>query len=106
MIAKASKYAEYSKLYGKQRWRNKAKRQMQLEPLCAMCLQQGLVIAAEVADHIIPHKGDEQQFWNGKLQSLCWRCHSGSKAFEEAHGYSKAIGADGWPLDNRHPANR
>lgn len=60
--------------------------------------------AATVADHIRPHRGDPALFFDPtNLQSLCdeypWRCHSSVKQSEERLGYSKAIGADGWPID-------
>jgi 5-methylcytosine-specific restriction enzyme A len=63
------------------------------------------VVAAQVADHIVPHRGDSQLFWLGDLQSLCWSHHSGSKQVEERRGYRDEIGSDGWPTDPRHPAN-
>jgi 5-methylcytosine-specific restriction protein A len=74
-----------------------------------MCKAAGRVTPATVADHIEPHRGDPDRFWNGKLQSLCdrrpWRCHSSVKQSEEALGYSEAIGEDGHPIDPRHPWN-
>jgi len=47
--------------------------QLQRGPLCAMCLAEGKVVAARIADHIEPHHNDPIRFWNGKLQSLCAR---------------------------------
>lgn len=91
--------------YGLQRWRRRSLAQLRAEPLCAMCLQAGRTTAASVADHVVPHRGDEEAFWNGKLQSLCDHCHSQTKQREEARGYGDAVGEDGWPLDPRHPAN-
>jgi len=45
-------------------------------PLCAHCLIDGLAIEATVVDHIIPHKGNQQLFWDeSNWQSLCKRCH-------------------------------
>jgi 5-methylcytosine-specific restriction protein A len=59
-------------------------------------------------DHIVKHNGDIALFWCGDegLQTLCSTCHSSAKQSEERTGYSKAIGADGWPTDDRHPANK
>lgn len=71
-----------------------------------MCLQQGKVEPACIADHIEPHRGDEMAFWFGPLQSLCKQHHNGAKQMLEHRGYDKAIGADGWPVDPKHPANR
>jgi 5-methylcytosine-specific restriction endonuclease McrA len=92
--------------YGKMRWRRMSKAQLRDHPLCVKCLQRGQVIPATVADHIIPHKGDQHAFWFGKLQSLCVPCHNHHKRFEELRGYTTDIDASGWPTDPRHPANR
>jgi 5-methylcytosine-specific restriction endonuclease McrA len=38
-----------------------------------------------VADHVVPHRGDERLFWNcTNLQTLCKPCHDGPKARVEA----------------------
>jgi len=42
----------------------------------------------------------------GALQSLCAHCHSSTKAIVEKRGHDPAIGADGWPIDPRHPIYR
>jgi 5-methylcytosine-specific restriction enzyme A len=75
-------------------------------PLCKMCLARGLVVAAQVADHVIPHKGNYNLFWFGELQSLCTDCHNRDKQQIERKGYTTDIGKDGWPTDQRHPANK
>ena len=95
--------ATQQKWYGSQRWRNRARHQLRLHPLCVMCLAQDQVVPATVADHIIPHKGNERLFWEGELQSLCATHHSASKQQAEKHGFYNDIGPDGWPLDPRHP---
>ena len=105
-MSKYDRYKKHRHLYGKQRWRNMAKQQLKLEPLCCMCLDHGVVTPAYAADHIVPHHGDEQSFWSGKLQSLCEQHHSGSKQRIEKKGYVNDIGLDGWPVDAGHPVNR
>jgi len=95
----------YRQWYGLQRWRERAQQQLHDHPLCEMCLQKGVVTAAEVADHVEPHKGDEIAFWHGDLQSLCFHHHNSQKQIEEGRGYSNEIGTDGWPVDPAHPAN-
>jgi 5-methylcytosine-specific restriction enzyme A len=90
-------------LYNKQRWKRRRKLQLTLEPLCAYCLKDGQVVPATVADHIVPHHGDEQAFFFGALQSLCDGCHSSVKAIEERRGFATTIGVDGFPTDPRHP---
>src|SRR5262245_30295226 len=66
-------------------------------------LERGHINAAAIADHIEPHKGNQQKFFFGELRSLCKLHHESAKKREEARGYSTAIGADGWPVDPRHP---
>lgn len=45
-------------------------------PLCRMHEHQGRLEVATVVDHIIPHKGDKDLFWDSKnWQPLCKRCH-------------------------------
>ena len=89
--------------YQLEAWRRRAKLQLLHEPLCAYCLQRGLVVPAEIADHVERHCGDYTKFLTGKLQSLCRSCHSSIKAREERRGFRLDIGVDGWPLDPRHP---
>lgn len=99
----------YRRLYKDRRWIARRAEQLSREPLCARCAKAGRVTAATVADHVIPHRGDERLFFDGRLQSLCdarpWRCHSSGKQSEERRGYSAEVGLDGWPVDGRHPAN-
>lgn len=48
-------------------------------PFCRMCGD-----AAQVVDHIRPHKGDKEMFWDrDNWQSLCTPCHSGPKQRQE-----------------------
>lgn len=59
-----------------------------------------------VADHVQPHRGNLELFWSeGNLRTLCKPCHDRDKQSEERIGFSKAIGLDGWPTDEKHPAN-
>jgi len=70
-----------------------------------MCQQHGVTTPATVVDHIDPHKGDLVAFWLGPVQSLCKQCHDSPKRYVEQRGYSNAIGADGWPVDPKHPVH-
>jgi 5-methylcytosine-specific restriction enzyme A len=92
--------------YGTQRWKRMRRAQLQREPLCAFCMKQGKLTAASVADHVEPHRGNEQMFWHGELRSLCQFCHSGTKQQQETRGYATDIGRDGWPICELHPANK
>ena len=91
--------------YSRRRWRKLRAAQLAADPLCCMCLALDRVTAATVADHVVPHRGDEELFWNGELQSLCKHHHDSAKAREEFAGYSGVTDEDGYPLDPKHPQN-
>ena len=91
--------------YSKPRWSRLARHQLQSNPLCCMCLKEGKVVAASIADHVIPHRGDPQLFWFGALQSMCELHHKSYKQKQENKGYDSHIGNDGWPTDPLHPVN-
>jgi 5-methylcytosine-specific restriction protein A len=93
------------RLYGR-RWRKRAQAQIRKDPLCVMCAMEGRVTAATVADHIIPHRGDHELFWNGELQSLCEQHHNSRKQRTEKRGYDTACDVHGRPLDPNHPSNK
>ena len=74
-----------------------------------MCQKEGKTEPATVADHVEQVDHDAVRFWMGKLQGLCARHHNRHKQWAEKdakHGYSRAIGANGWPADGRHPVYR
>lgn len=91
--------------YSLQRWRRRAKYQLQTHPLCASCLKAARVTAATIADHNPPHQGVWNAFRLGPLQSLCRDCHSGKWA-EDRRGYRCDVDDDGYPMDPNHPFNR
>lgn len=85
-------------LYGTWRWQKKRKALLDAEPLCRMCKERGVITPARIADHIVPHKGNEDLFWNGELQPLCKPCHDSDKQRIESGGKAKVTtGLDGWP---------
>jgi 5-methylcytosine-specific restriction protein A len=66
------------------RWRQASKQFLILHPLCAECDRQGKTTAARVVDHIRPHRGDEQLFWDqDNWQPLCKKCHDRKTASED-----------------------
>lgn len=81
-------------------------RQLAEFPLCAMCERLGRVTAADTADHVVPHRGDPELFWNGALQSLCASCHSSLKQQQEKSGTFRGCDTHGRPLDPNHSWNR
>ena len=46
------------------RWRRVSRLYLKKNPLCAECLKEGRVVPAEVVDHIVPHRGDYNLFWD------------------------------------------
>jgi len=58
------------------RWERARRAFLAAHPLCAECLRQGRTRAADVVDHIVPHRGDMRLFWDmDNWQALCKRCH-------------------------------
>jgi HNH endonuclease. len=67
-----------SKLGYNRRWDHARKEFLKLHPLCVIC-----GCPATEVDHIIPHRGNKQLFWNvNNWQSLCHTCHSKKTARE------------------------
>ena len=92
------------RLYDNQRWRKVRRMHLAEHPMCVMCERQGRVTAATVVDHIVPHEGNADLFWDmDNWQSLCATCHSGIKRQQEHHGYSQAADINGLPMDSGHP---
>ncbi|WP_163854613.1 HNH endonuclease [Paenibacillus elgii] len=66
------------------RWRKYRLQYLAEHPLCVECKKQNRLTAANVVDHIEPHKGDYFLFWNPKNhQGLCDSCHSTKTARED-----------------------
>ena len=98
--------SDYAHLYGRQ-WAKYRKRFLQANPLCRMCEQQGYIEEATVVDHIKPHKGDLDLFFDlNNLQSVCKAHHDSDLQSIEARGFDASVGEDGLPSDPNHPFNR
>ena len=89
--------------YGRVGWRKRAKHQLAVEPFCRMCAEDGVSVAATVADHVEPVGDDMRKFYYGPLQSLCKPHHDAAKKRDERRGFSTRIGVDGMPTDPNHP---
>lgn len=96
----------WRRLYNTQEWHRLRTAQLRDEPLCKYCLEQGRTEAATVVDHVIPHRGDRDLFFNGKLASLCKKCHDGAKQRLEKSGYLVGHDVLGTPLDKNHHWNK
>jgi len=71
-------------------WRRYRQAFLFKSPLCVECDKRGQITAATVVDHIAPHKGNMNIFWDKKNhQSLCKRCHDIKTARKDG-GFGRA----------------
>lgn len=60
-----------------------------------------------VADHKVPHRGDQRLFWNAaNLHCICKGCHDSLKQRQDKSGTMPGSTMDGRPVDPAHPWNR
>jgi 5-methylcytosine-specific restriction protein A len=88
----AKRPAYYKEFYASPRWREAREAQLRLHPLCRRCLERAnRVEPATQADHIVPHQGNAELFFDfeNNLQSLCGPCHSHKTATEDG-GFGNA----------------
>lgn len=78
--------------YSSAAWKKLRIWQLKRQPLCEFCLKAGRVSAADTVDHIRPHRGKMELFFDkNNLQSLDKSCHSSAKQRMEKSG---AFGCD------------
>ena len=66
------------------RWQKARERFLRSNPLCVYCKAKGRVEVANVVDHIVPHRGNQEIFWDeSQWQALCKSCHDSTKQKEE-----------------------
>lgn len=66
------------------RWDTASKVYLANNPLCRWCEAQGRLVPATVTDHIRPHRGDAELFWDTEnWQPLCTQCHNKKTARED-----------------------
>ncbi|MHB8303615.1 MAG: HNH endonuclease [Acidobacteriaceae bacterium] len=73
------------------RWQKTSRAYLAAHPLCVDPYQahRARAVAATQTDHIVPHRGDMQLFWNhDNWQPLCAQCHS-RKTAEEDGGFGR-----------------
>lgn len=74
----------YSKLYNTKQWANYRKLYIKENPLCVECLKNDRYNPSAVVDHIRPHKGNVNMFWDrNNHQALCKKCHDKKTARED-----------------------
>lgn len=58
------------------KWQQARKSYLSRHPLCVRCQAKGKYTQATVVDHITPHRGDKNLFWDSNnWQPLCKACH-------------------------------
>lgn len=102
-VAPKQKASAHARGYSR-RWRRARLAYLRQHPLCAYCKKDGQYNPAHVVDHIQPHKGDRQLFWDwANWQGLCTRHHNSTKQKEEISGATVSQdGADGLPINPQH----
>ena len=78
-------------------WQKARRAYLAEHPLCVMCNAVKRVTAANVVDHIIPHRGNQELFWDeANWQALCKTHHDTDKAEQEGrHAARTKFGEDG-----------
>jgi len=95
MAAQSERY--WANWTGQRRWRKLRRAHLAREPLCRECLKEGKVTPATDVDHVQPHRGDRDKFWNGAMQSLCKVHHGAKTALENGKRPKVKIEVDGAP---------
>src|SRR4051812_30753896 len=87
------------RLWYQSRWWNAIRRaQLKREVNCRLCVHRGRMTPAVAVDHVEPHRGRRDWFFNTfNLQSLCLHCHNSIKKRMES-GKSSGAALDGSPL--------
>ena len=69
---------------------HRRRHQLMVQPLCEICIQNGIATVAVVGDHIEPVAGSWMRFRTGRL--LCAHCHGFTKRLLERDGYVREVG--------------
>lgn len=68
------------------KWRTARNRFLKVNPLCIRCKDEDRLVKATVVDHIKPHRGDKNLFWDkSNWQALCKRCHDKKTMTEDRY---------------------
>lgn len=64
-------------LYLGSRWKRMRSEHLLNEPFCRECAKKGIRTKGNEVDHLVPHRGNLELFFDKKnLQTLCKSCHS------------------------------
>lgn len=65
------------RLYNDRKWKKASREFLAMNPLCVLCEKAGKVVPAAHTDHVRPHRGDVQLFWDAdNWQPLCASCNA------------------------------
>lgn len=67
---------ETDPFYSSTRWKKFRAYYKKRHPLCELCLEQGLVVATQVVDHVVPIKDGGKKLSSDNVQALCRKCHA------------------------------
>jgi 5-methylcytosine-specific restriction enzyme A len=88
-------------------WYKARKAYLKEHCLCVECLKFGHITAANVVDHIKPHRGNNVLFWDmNNWQALCAPCHDQHKKRLEMSGKILGCTVTGVPVDTGHHWNQ
>ncbi|MXS81562.1 HNH endonuclease [Nitrosomonas oligotropha] len=88
------------------KWQKARKEFLKDNPLCIDHKERGYIVDATVVDHIKPHRGDQELFWDrSNWQALCEVCHDSHKQRLEKSGIDAGCSVDGIPIDSNHHWN-
>ena len=74
----------HRELYASYVWRRAARVYKDANPLCVACLEGGVATPVWAVDHIVPHDGNLDLFWDeSNWQSLCESHHNAKTAREQ-----------------------
>ncbi|MBP1849682.1 HNH endonuclease [Rhizobium halophytocola] len=80
------------------RWSKARITHLSRDPICRGCEAEGVIVAATVVDHVDPHHGDPDKFWDTSMwQSCCkWHHDSVKQRLEQLYAHRKATLDDLW----------
>ena len=68
------------------RWNKARKVYLNHHPLCVKCLAEGKYVKATVVDHVVPHRGNQDLFWDEEnWQALCKKHHDHKTMTEDRY---------------------
>lgn len=68
------------------KWRSARNKFLESNPFCVRCKEQGKLVEATVVDHVKPHRGDRNMFWDeSNWQPLCKSCHDKKTMTEDRY---------------------